>query len=503
MQYFSGGFGRKLILFVLAATLILQTTGCAFPGAAPGSGASSGTGSSSSEPAPSRTVSSEKASSQTASALPSSSLASSAALKPMSSAPASSAPGKRPPAKTEVQTSQKIPQTQESQKIERKSVGQSAQASSGYQVLFPRIGYQALATDGQRTLYGLIGSSVYQVAVRKTDAGYYPTGQISLPAKLTEAQIRVTLTAFQDDHPEVFWIANAYSYGYQGDRTILQLYSVLPQGDCSAAVSAFNAKVQSIVQSIPAGLNEFDREEYLFDYLTEHCVYAYDATAAVDQSQWRAYTAYGALLAGSAVCEGYSRAMLLLAGYAGLPSLLIRGMSDGVPHMWNGIRIDGNWYHLDATWCDSTKLIYNYFNLDDQRIRLTHQIAPLASSLTDAQICTGDALYNLALPVCSSLEGNYFQVKGVPVSGEDASGDDAAVAALAPLMKEGRTTLPLRIVSGDYDAAVAGLVSSDSHRLALILQKTATQAGVSLDYGDVTYTTDKEASGMDVFVAYR
>ena len=223
----------------------------------------------------------------------------------------------------------------------------------------------------------------------------------------------------------------------------------------------------------------------------------------MDQSQWQAFTAYGALIGGSAVCEGYSRAMLLLAGYAGLPSVLIRGVSDGVAHMWNGIRIDGNWYHLDVTWCDSTKLIYNYFNLDDQRIKLTHQIAPLASSLTDAQIDSSSSLYNLALPVCSSLEKNYFQVKGVPVSGADASGDDAAVAALAPLMKAGKTTLPLRIESDDYDAAVAGLVSSGSHRLALILQKTAAQAGASLDYGNVTYTTDKEASGMDVFVVYR
>lgn len=501
MRHFcGGGFGRELIPFALAAILILQTAGCAFFRAEPD--ASSGKESSLSGPSSSRAVSSE-ASSQASSSLPSSSRASSASSKPASSSPpipASPAPAKRS-AKTEVQTPRKIPETQGSQKIEKKSVGQSAQASSGYQALKPQIGYQALATDGQRTLYGLIGSSVYQVAVRQTDAGYYPTGQISLPAKLTEAQIRVTLMAFQDDHPEVFWIANAYSYGYQGDRTILQLYSVLPQGDCSAAVSAFNAKVQSIVRSIPAGLDEFGREEYLFDYLTGHC--AYDNAAAADQSQWQAYTAYGALVGGSAVCEGYSRAMLMLAGYAGLPSVLIRGVSDGVPHMWNGIRIGGNWYHLDVTWCDSTKLIYNYFNLDDQRIKLTHQIAPLASSLTDAQICAGGALYNLALPVCSSLEKNYFQVKGVPVSGSDASGDDAAVAALAPLMKAGKTTLPLRIVSDDYDAAVAGLVSSDSHRLALILQKTAAQAGVSLDYGDVTYTTDKEGFGMDVFIAYR
>ena len=240
-----------------------------------------------------------------------------------------------------MQTPQKIPQQQEASKVERKSVGQNAKASSGYTAIPPQVGYQALATEEQKTLYGLIGSSVYQVAVRKSEAGYYPTGQISIPVKLTEAQIRVTLMAYQDDHPEVFWIANAYSYGYQGGSTILQLYSILPPGECSAAIAAFNAKVQAVIGSVPAGLSEFGREEYLFDYLTEHCVY--DDAAAADQSRWQAYTAYGALIGGSAVCEGYSRAMLLLTGYTGLAGVLIRGSGDGVPHMWNGIRIGGNW----------------------------------------------------------------------------------------------------------------------------------------------------------------
>ena len=92
-------------------------------------------------------------------------------------------------------------------------------------------------------------------------------------------------------------------------------------------------------------------------------------------------------------------------------------------------------------------------------------------------------------------------MRGIPL--EENSGDDEAFKALVSLMKARKATLPFRIVSDDYDAAVSGLVSSGSHRLALILQKASAQAEVPLDFSRVTYTTDKEASGMDVFVVYQ
>lgn len=491
---------KWILSAILATALSLQMTGCAtlLPTAKHIAAVSESAISS----AVSSAASSSKAVSRAAaSILSSSSAASSKAAS--SAAPTAVVP--QPQTKhssgAEVQAPKKIESTQSTKQIKRLSVAKSGAVSDGYTALKPNSGYRALTTDTERTLYGLIGGSVYQIGVQATEDGYSPTGQISIPAKLTEAQLRVTITAYQDDNPQVFWLANAYSYGYEGNNTILQLYSTLTQSQCNSAILYFNGKIQSIIKSIPSGLSEFDREEYLFNIITQNC--SYDTAAVSDSSRWQAFTAYGALVGGSAVCEGYSRAMLMLASDAGLQTLLIRGTGDGVAHMWNAVYIGGSWYHLDLTWCDSTKLIYNFFNLDDQQIKLTHVISPLVSTLTDSQICSSDSLYNLTLPTCSSTQENYFRVKGIPVTTLNSSGDSTVINALVPLMKAKKETFAFRIVPSDYNATIKGLVSASPYKMADYLEKAAALAGVNLNEQGVAYATDQEDAGLDVFVSYQ
>lgn len=479
------GLIKSILSAVLAAALAVQMSGCADPDALVR------------EAFPSLSSSAAvSADSSASSAAPLSSTAESAVVSR-----AVSGSKRQRVAGAEVRTPRKIEQPTDTQNLKRLTVTErKAFAGGGYTAVTPDGGYRALSSDTQRALYSLIGNSVYQVANGKSVDGYVPTGRISMAGRLTEAQIRVTTTAYLDDHPQVFWIANAYSYGYQGNNTILQLYSVLTQSECNAAIAAFNGKVQSILQAMPAGLSEFGREEYLFHAIADHCTY--DDAAVTDPGRWQSFTAYGALVDGTAVCEGYSRAMLLLAGNAGLQSVLIRGTGDGVAHMWNGIRIDGNWYHLDITWCDSTALIYNYFNVDDQILRLTHVIAPAASSLTDAQICSSSTLYNLTLPACTSMQANYFAVRGVAVRTLDASGDEAVVTALAPMLAAKKPTLTFRIASGNYDSTVAGLLTVSPYKLATYLKKASSRAGVRINSQNISYVTDKADSGVNVFVSY-
>lgn len=439
---------------------------------------------------------------------PSDSMSSSGAAKASpasSSAAATSSPSKDNSRRTSSEAGKapkKIPEAKETQTIKRLSVQQASSAASSYSARTQDAGYRSLKSDKEKTLYRLIGNSVYQVAVSKTYQNYAPAGQISIPGKLTETQIRLTITAYLDDHPQVFWIANAYSYGYRNSQTVLQLYSEMTQSECNTAVLAFNGKVQSIIQSMPTGLNEFDREEYLFDYITKNCTYD-DATGTGKENNWASYTAYGALISGKAVCEGYSRAMLLLGDYAGLSGVLIRGTGDGVAHMWNGIQIDGDWYHLDLTWCDSSRLVYNYFNIDDKTIRKTHVIAPVYTSLSDDQICSADSIYNLSLPVCSATKANYFKKKGIVVSTLNSADDNAIISSIAAQMKLKAQTIPFYVTAEDYDETVNRLTSAKPFKMGEYLQRAAAQAGVSLSLQNISYTTDKDDLGLNVFVSYQ
>ena len=59
-------------------------------------------------------------------------------------------------------------------------------------------------------------------------------------------------------------------------------------------------------------------------------------------------TAYGALLRGKAICGGYTDAMFLFLDKMGLVSMRLGSKT----HIWNVVKIDGKWYHLDVTWDD-------------------------------------------------------------------------------------------------------------------------------------------------------
>ena len=58
--------------------------------------------------------------------------------------------------------------------------------------------------------------------------GCFSLGTVVLPGvKLSEGEIRVALSAFTADHPEIFWLANLFGYAYDDGDTQVRLYSQL------------------------------------------------------------------------------------------------------------------------------------------------------------------------------------------------------------------------------------------------------------------------------------
>ena len=96
----------------------------------------------------------------------------------------------------------------------------------------------------------------------------------------------------------------------------------------------------------------------IYDYLTHNIVYDYEHVS--DGSYLMQYTAYAALLQGTAVCEGYAKAFYYLALLSGLTPRIVTGFSNGETHAWNIVALDGLYYNLDATW-DAEEPEYLYF----------------------------------------------------------------------------------------------------------------------------------------------
>lgn len=112
-----------------------------------------------------------------------------------------------------------------------------------------------------------------------------------------------------------------------------------------------NKVTEKIIDGVKDNNNLSDAEKALIihDRLAVICSYDHEAAKSANAED-PAFSMYGALVEGSAVCQGYSEAYNYLLKKVGIKSHLCT--SDALVHAWNIVYIDGKPYHVDVTWDD-------------------------------------------------------------------------------------------------------------------------------------------------------
>lgn len=294
-----------------------------------------------------------------------------------------------------------------------------------------KYGYLSLQIEGQTTLYDKIEAGIYYLSTEKDANGHYRTARFRLEGvQLSEGQIRQTVNAFIYDHPEIFWLENLFGYTFIGEDTLVEFYSVLSADECQTAIHTFTSTVQAIANGIDDNLSAYEKEKAVHNYLVRNCTYKSGVNDATDG--WQYFSAYGALINGEAVCEGYAKAFEVLLSMVGIESHTIRGQSHGVGHMWNIVKLNNQWYHVDTTWDDTEdKESYEYFNLSSEYIQKDHTINTDIQLLDSSTIESNVSMdYNFFVPVADSMDLNYYQMDALHFSAFDEKGDQDFVTAL-------------------------------------------------------------------------
>ncbi len=105
-------------------------------------------------------------------------------------------------------------------------------------------------------------------------------------------------------------------------------------------------KAKSIVGNIISpDMSTLEKASAIHDYIVSCTSYEVPQKS---KSGYTAYLAYGALVEGIAVCQGYASAFNLLCAEAGIRSCAVSNGS----HMWNVVLADGSFYVFDTTWDD-------------------------------------------------------------------------------------------------------------------------------------------------------
>ncbi len=262
---------------------------------------------------------------------------------------------------------------------------------------------------------------------------YFP---FKVDGEVTERQIYEALTAYKNDHPEVFWLTNKFSYSFENGGTTLYFFfnNNMSSVERVPAKKEFNNTVEKIVANAPKNAGDYEKELYVNNYLVENC--SYDKQAAENKTEIinNENDAYGALVDKKAVCEGYARAFQLLCTRLGIECVTVFGTSENEGHAWNCAKIDGEWYQVDSTWndADNAMIDNDYLNLTDKQMYEDHTISPFFSECSDEDYESLKVNLNLFVPKCTATEYNFYRQSFLTISDiDDYSGPSKVIAKAA------------------------------------------------------------------------
>ncbi|OWA33833.1 hypothetical protein B9G55_21090 [Saccharibacillus sp. O16] len=129
------------------------------------------------------------------------------------------------------------------------------------------------------------------------------------------------------------------------------------------------AQVKATLKSIiKPGMTSEDKIKAIHDYIV--------AKFAYDESLTR-YSAYDGLTEGTTVCQGYALLGYRMLNLAGIETKIVEGYAGGDLHVWNKVKLNGNWYNIDLTWDDPTpdrkgEVSYGYYMVTDKLLARDH-----------------------------------------------------------------------------------------------------------------------------------
>ena len=120
-----------------------------------------------------------------------------------------------------------------------------------------------------------------------------------------------------------------------------------------------DAEIERLVQLLDLNGNQTDYQKVtaIYNYICSNVRYDYEHKESENYPLM--FTAYAAAVHKTSVCQGYATLFYRLALEAGVDSRYITGFA-GENHAWNIVKLDGQYYYLDATW-DEGMFQYGYF----------------------------------------------------------------------------------------------------------------------------------------------
>lgn len=223
----------------------------------------------------------------------------------------------------------------------------------------------------------------------------------SLPLTCQDASsIEKCYNAVLDDYGEIYWVDNA-GYNQKNDAGPVEFIFTPSYTMTLDEKNEFDAAMRKEYEKYKSDIdkckNDYEKVKKAYEMLVKRV--DYDADAENNQDIRSVF------IDKKSVCAGYSKSVQVMLNDQGIQCGLVHGTTtDGVAHSWNIVRIDDEYYYLDATWGDpefsnavsETDVCYDYLNITTDDILYSRTI---------------ESAYKL--PRCTSMKDNYYVKSGL------------------------------------------------------------------------------------------
>ncbi len=216
-----------------------------------------------------------------------------------------------------------------------------------------------------------------------------------------------------NDENRLFYISSTIEYttdmesGYISSMNLKYNYT---KTEIQKMQEELDAKTAEIFSSVTPDMSEYEIVKHFHDYIIQNCTYTEDCK--------NPNNIYGTLVEQVALCQGYSQSFTYLCSLAGIDSFIVLGVANE-PHMWNIVKMDNDYYHIDLTWDDPDRaknpdsVRYDYFGLTDERIRQLRQFDDYDYEIPEAKGTKYQYYYHNNLVADSTAEAKAILISEV------------------------------------------------------------------------------------------
>lgn len=286
-----------------------------------------------------------------------------------------------------------------------------------------------------------------------------------------------------NDEINMFFIDPKIQYAVQSStRTVASAVIIYKHGTAEIArmEEAIDEEVNKVLSGITSDMSQYDIVKYFHDYICENVVY--------DDEADNCNNIYGAFVNKRALCQGMAKAFSYLCGRVGIETLTVTGDADGIAHMWNMVKIGGEWYHIDPTYDNSygKYVRYNYFCLDDDTIYSKRNVY--------------DQTYNY--PKANSSRCNYYVRNGL-VGNDWSSVREILTEQVVSSAEEKKAAAQVRCADkAVYDEAMDKLFGFSEKQAINIMNDALTMSENKFRTDNISYAYDADTYIITLYLDY-